>query len=105
MKQTKSIEKEKEIAAATVEKADEKMEGAGQNLEGDAVDPAVVVTPVTIVLPQITTTVEPLKDENAQQAERQLLANIERFVTRIRMVAQQIIQQFDDTTPDEKETP
>ena len=95
MKQVKSIEKEKEIAATTEKKVDpagEKMEGVAEVAEGDAAAPAktetVMITPVALIPLPITTTVEPLKDENAQQAERQLLANIERFVTRIRMVAQ-----------------
>lgn len=37
-----------------------------------------------------------LKDENGMQAEKNVVANIERFVTRLRMVAQQIIQQADE---------
>ena len=37
-----------------------------------------------------------LKDENGTQAEKNVVANIERFVTRLRMVAQQIIQQADE---------
>lgn len=36
-------------------------------------------------------TVMDLKDENALQVEKNLVANIERFVTRLRMVAQSII--------------
>lgn len=32
-----------------------------------------------------------IENENAAQVEKNLLANIERFVTRIRMVAQQVI--------------
>ena len=67
------------------------------NLEA-TLDKALQKPSAVVIIPVVAaTTVEPLKDENAQQAERQLLANIERFVTRIRMVAQQIIQQFDNS--------
>jgi hypothetical protein len=65
-------------------------------LKTDEEEPVVEKNEGTIVIETME------GNENAAQVEKNLLANVERFVTRIRMVAQQVIQhRIDNETTDD----
>lgn len=55
-------------------------------------DPTPAVNLDSLVMIENIDNLQNNATENAAQVEKNLLANIERFVTRIRMVAQQVIQ-------------